>query len=337
VQQTPERAWPADASSVVLQQSARDLDRAFGNGWAIPGPLQSAGCVASVVRDTGTRSGLQHPRCCKQRVVPLNFGRSPRAEFESALWASLKGKRKGPKVRAPRFKQRRGAPSIRFLSHVFRTGERSLRLSKVGPVPIGWSRSLPSAPSSVTVIRDASGRYFASFVVAVEPTPLIAHGRALGLEDLNVSGMVKNNKLAGSIADAGWRQCRTLLESRAKPYRRELVVVKEPLGNPSRAPVRARRSQLPQGAARERDRFSRASSTDGSPPASSAPLAGITTAAKSCRFGSGSAQVAERFTTATSMRLGISSPPDWRSDATGVEPRIRPPLRWQQAVKRQPS
>ena len=28
-----------------------------------------------------------------------------------------------------------------------------------------WSRSLPSEASSVTVIRDAAGRYFASFVV----------------------------------------------------------------------------------------------------------------------------------------------------------------------------
>ncbi|MDV8070953.1 transposase [Rhodococcus sp. IEGM 1366] len=35
-----------------------------------------------------------------------------------------------------------------------------------------WSRELPAEPSSVTVIKDASGRYFASFVVAVESGPL---------------------------------------------------------------------------------------------------------------------------------------------------------------------
>jgi putative transposase len=44
-----------------------------------------------------------------------------------------------------------------------------LRLPKVGDVEIRWSRRLPSAPSSVTVIKDASGRYFASFVVETDP------------------------------------------------------------------------------------------------------------------------------------------------------------------------
>jgi putative transposase len=40
-----------------------------------------------------------------------------------------------------------------------------LRLPKIGDLLVRWSRALPSEASSVTVIRDAAGRYFASFVV----------------------------------------------------------------------------------------------------------------------------------------------------------------------------
>ncbi|MFV2088945.1 RNA-guided endonuclease InsQ/TnpB family protein, partial [Micromonospora sp. LOL_021] len=49
-----------------------------------------------------------------------------------------------------------------------------LRLPKIGDLTVRWSRTLPSDPSSVTVIRDAAGRYFASFVVQTsedEPLP----------------------------------------------------------------------------------------------------------------------------------------------------------------------
>ena len=34
---------------------------------------------------------------------------------------------------------------------------------------VRWSRDLPSAPASVTIIKDAAGRYFASFVVQTGP------------------------------------------------------------------------------------------------------------------------------------------------------------------------
>ena len=44
-----------------------------------------------------------------------------------------------------------------------------LRLPKIGDVPVRWSRPLPSKPSSVTVVKDSAGRYFASFVI--EPKP----------------------------------------------------------------------------------------------------------------------------------------------------------------------
>jgi putative transposase len=45
-------------------------------------------------------------------------------------------------------------------------------VAKVGNLRVRWSRELPSPPSSVTVIQEPDGRYYASFVVERAPTPL---------------------------------------------------------------------------------------------------------------------------------------------------------------------
>jgi putative transposase len=84
------------------------------------------------------------------------------------FFASITGKRKGRKVAPPRFRSRKdNRQAIRFTRNsrfkVLDNGR--LRLPKIGDVQVRWSRSLPAEPGSVAVIRDAAGRYFASFVV----------------------------------------------------------------------------------------------------------------------------------------------------------------------------
>ena len=88
------------------------------------------------------------------------------------FFASRTGDRKGPKVGPPRFRSRKDTrQAIRFTRNarfsVMPGGK--LRLPKIGNVPVRWSRPLPSEPSSVTVVRDSAGRYFASFVVQASP------------------------------------------------------------------------------------------------------------------------------------------------------------------------
>ena len=190
----------------------------------------------------------------------------------------------------------------------FRVGQK-LYLAKIGSIKVCWSRELPSAPSSVTVIKDAAGRYFASFVVEVEPellpwndkaigidlgittcatlddgtkidapkplkrnlrklarlqrrlakcekgsnrreraviavakvhtrikdirtdflhklsSKLIRENQSISIEDLNVSGMLKNRKLAKAISDLSWRTFRTMLEAKAEMYGRDVAVI----------------------------------------------------------------------------------------------------------------
>ncbi|MDV5147655.1 RNA-guided endonuclease TnpB family protein [Streptomyces sp. SBC-4] len=95
----------------------------------------------------------------------------------------LKGKR--PKTGPPRFKSSKDRrQAVRFTVNAgwkVTAGGR-LRLPKVGDVRVKWSRALPSVPSTVTVIKDAAGRYFASFVVETEPTVLSEAESVVGID-----------------------------------------------------------------------------------------------------------------------------------------------------------
>jgi putative transposase len=101
------------------------------------------------------------------------------------FFSSIAGKRKGPKIKPPRFRSRKDRrQTIRFTANarfkILPGGK--LRLPKIGDVPVRWSRQLPSAPSSVTVIQDAAGRYFASFVIETQPGPLPQTERVTGID-----------------------------------------------------------------------------------------------------------------------------------------------------------
>ncbi|MBD0262225.1 MAG: transposase [Tolypothrix sp. Co-bin9] len=247
---TEERSWLSDVSNIPLQQSVADLGVAYKN-----------------------------------------------------FFDSLKGKRKGKKVGSPKFKKKTSRQSARFRIGGFSVKGEEVYLAKIGNVKPIWSRVLPSAPSSVTAIKDCANRYFLSFVVEVEPIQIDAKNQSVGidlgiktfavmsnrekvvspnyskqdrkirklqrklarqqrdskrrnttrikiakmhnqiadtrkdflhklstkvvsenqtiiLEDLNVSGMVKNRKLARVISLQGWREFRVLCEAKSEKLSR---------------------------------------------------------------------------------------------------------------------
>ena len=252
---TEERSWLKEVSNIVLQQSIIDLGTAWSN-----------------------------------------------------YFDSLKGKRKGKKIGKPRFKKRRNSQSIRFRKGGFTVKDNNLKLAKIGQVKTVWSRELPSEPSSVTIIKDNCNRYFASFVVEVEPEIIPAQNESIGIdlgirifaalsngekiyapdykslerkikraqrvlsrrikgsnrrekarlkvaklkakvaairkdflhklstrlvkenqiisqEDLNVSGMVKNRRLARAISQQGWGMFRAMCEAKSSKFLRDVRVI----------------------------------------------------------------------------------------------------------------
>ncbi len=253
---TEERKWLSEVSSVVLQQSLRDLEQAWNN-----------------------------------------------------YFSSLKGERKGKKIGKPKLKKKHGKQAIRFASNAFSVHSQSVYLAKIGHVKVVFSRPLPSKPSSVTIIKDNSNRYLASFVVEVSEeilpqtntscgidlglthfailssgekienprlhkkmlrkirranrrlakakkdsnrrkkrklklaklhakvkdqrtdflhkltTRLVTENQSLAIEDLNVAGLVKNKKLSRAISDAGWAKFKTMLAAKCDQYGRDLTIV----------------------------------------------------------------------------------------------------------------
>lgn len=89
----------------------------------------------------------------------------------------------------PSFKSKRSRQSAEYTKSAFRLkdsgtdGEPIVHLAKQNaPIKIKWSRPLPSAPTSLTVIRDSAGRYFISFVVRVKPVKLPPKAKAVGID-----------------------------------------------------------------------------------------------------------------------------------------------------------
>jgi putative transposase len=118
------------------------------------------------------------------------------------FFASITGKRKGRKVAPPRFRSRKdNRQAIRFTKNSrFRVLDNGrLRLPKIGDLDVRWSRTLPSDPSSVAIIRDAVGRYFASFVVTIdqaETLPPVESEVGIDLGLTHFAVMSDNTKIA---------------------------------------------------------------------------------------------------------------------------------------------
>jgi putative transposase len=110
--------------------------------------------------------------------VPLQQGLRHLQKAFSNFWAGC--------AKYPNFKKKRSGGSAEFTRSAFKWKDGQLWLAKCSePLPIRWSRTLPSCvePSTVTVRLDASGRWFVSLLVddhTVEAWPQV--NKAVGID-----------------------------------------------------------------------------------------------------------------------------------------------------------
>ncbi|MEU2978813.1 RNA-guided endonuclease TnpB family protein [Streptomyces hirsutus] len=152
---------------VVFNDALRAREDARAAGGPIPKAGELSTRLITQAKQTEARSWLREASA----VVLQQSLRDAETAYKN-FFTSLKGERKGPRLGAPRFKSRKGArQSIRFTANARWSVTDSGRLSlpKIGTVKVKWSRTLPAPPTSVTVIKDAAGRYFASFVIDTDP------------------------------------------------------------------------------------------------------------------------------------------------------------------------
>lgn len=87
----------------------------------------------------------------------------------------------------PRFKKKHAKQSFSLMKTAFTLGSSGFFIAKCKrPIKVVFSRQLPSEPSSLTISRTATGKYYVSFVCEYQPIKTSGHGRIgidLGIKD----------------------------------------------------------------------------------------------------------------------------------------------------------
>ncbi|WP_262241542.1 transposase [Serratia liquefaciens] len=87
------------------------------------------------------------------------------------------------RAKYPTFKSKNHRQSATLMNTAFKHRDGKLYMAKSKePLDVRWSRVLPSTPSSITISKDASGRYFVSCLCVFESKPLPISVKTVGID-----------------------------------------------------------------------------------------------------------------------------------------------------------
>jgi len=232
------RAYPGIEETMNLSRTFGSCDVVFNDFLRAREEARAAGTKGPTATElskkliTGAKKTPERAWVAEVSSVALQQALADADRAYANFFSSLSGKRKGRRVGHPRFRSRRDhRRSARFTAnarfHIEAIHERRavLHLPRIGPVPFVLSRPLPGPASSVTVIREADGRHYVSFVVRVPEKALTPTGRVCGI-------------------DVGLAQFSTILSSESSKETESLQVIQNPryLKAKARAFARSQRS-----------------------------------------------------------------------------------------------
>jgi putative transposase len=249
---TPERAWLNEVSSVALQQAVRNLDGAFQrffNGLKGKGPrvgfprwkrkdgpqsaeftrsgfkIQRGKLYLAKIGHVAVRWSRDLPSDPKTATITLDAAGRYHVSFTVVkVDAAITG---GEPVGVDLGIKAFAALSTGELVHAPDLARLEKRISKAQRKLARCTKgSVRRCHAKVRVAklhaRLADTRR--DFLEKLS-TRLVREHSLIALEDLNVSGMVKNHHLARAISRQGWRTFRSMVESKCSRYGREVCIV----------------------------------------------------------------------------------------------------------------
>jgi putative transposase len=241
-------AWLKEAHSQVLQQSLKDLDRAYQNFFAkrakyprfhkkrdkqtahYPQGVKVGEAWVEIPKIGRVKAIIHRPFEGKIKNVTLTKTKSGR------YFASIQVEMNLPEPKPPKpesvgvdlglksFVVTSDNLSIPTQKYMLKAQKQLARLQRRVSRRQKGSHGRDKARQLVARKHEKVANQRADFLHKTSGW-LVKHYGLIGIEDLHVAGMVKNHKLARAISDAGWGELRRQLTYKGKWHGTEVVVI----------------------------------------------------------------------------------------------------------------
>ena len=167
------------------QEQAQELSQVFGHtrfvynwclrlrtdAWAIGEKINynQSSAALTALKKTPEHSWLNEVSC-----VPLQ---QSLRNLQTAFVNFFTGRAK-----YPRFKSKRDKQNAEYTTSAFKYADGVLSLAKIGKLNVRWSRPFSSKPTTVTVSKTRTGRYYVSLVLDEMPQPVTKTGQSIGID-----------------------------------------------------------------------------------------------------------------------------------------------------------